>query len=386
MKIKINRKLTSFLVLFLFVLLAIFVFRQDVSWLGKNEELARAPEGKSFPIFGAWVCDSQPYNCTWSDPITAADLATGGSFDKKYHWIIDRDPSSAVGKPSLNLVVLAFINPLELMDKFNSASVVEGIPVGMNQEVINYFKSRGVRVMLAIGGIAYNEDWNIALETNPKQLGTNAALAAQKLGVGIEINYEDPEVTTTRMNQLEQFITAYRSVHPYDPLGNNPAARLTIDLPISNRFLKVLDEWATKRWLQKDSDPKMKLDYANSLVADRQFESTEYQMHWQENLDGSPGFTPPILSQSPAKFTVSLFLEDSKKLFDECTNFQKSLLRYSETGKFVLDKELLGYMFWAVGNPIGNISTYPPHTCEKGLGAAASFYQIPVPMPSLRQP
>ncbi len=340
---------------------------------------------KPLPIFGAWVCDSKPYNCTWSDPISEEDVESGGAFDQKYHWIIDRDSSEKLGQPSLNLVVLAFINPIELMTKFNSAQVLHGVPLGMNQTVVEYFKSRGVRVMLAIGGVAYNEDWNKALDTDPRQLGKHAAEIAIKLGVGIEINYEDPEVTVARMGKLEQFVTAYREIVPYDPSGENPAARLTIDLPIGNHFLRVLDEWAARRWLQVDSEPKMKLDYANSLVADRQFTSQEYQTSWQENIDGSRELTPPIPPLAPTKFTVSLYTSDQEKVSFECTNLVKSLVKVEETGQYVLEKKILGYMFWAVGNPIGKVTTYPPNSCENGLGAAATLYNIPIPMSPLPQ-
>lgn len=361
-----------FLITLFFIVIAVFY-----GPFQKKQNIVSQIPPKTFPIFGAWICDSQPYNCTWSDPITSADLATGGSFDKKYHWVIDQ--------PALNLVVLSFVNPEELLEKFNSSLVVDGLPIGMNQEVVNYFKSRGLRVMLALGGVAYNEDWNLALATNPKQLALNAAAVAQKLGVGIEINFEDPDMTLPRMSQLEDFIVTYRSVHPYDATGQNPAARLTIDLPIGNGFLHILDEWASRRWLQNDSDPKMKLDYANSLVADKQFTAPEYQKHWQENLDGSSDLTPPIVPLVGSKFTVSLYLEDSKKLYDECTNFPNSLLSYRQTGQYVITHKILGYMFWAVGNPIGQINTYPPHTCQNGLGKATEFYGIPVPMPPLPQ-
>ena len=83
----------------------------------------------------------------------------------------------------MNLVVLSFVNPLKLLNRTTDSGNLNGIPVGMNQAVVNYFKSRNIRVMLSIGGITYTNDWNTALRTNPTQLGANAAAVAQQLGV-----------------------------------------------------------------------------------------------------------------------------------------------------------------------------------------------------------
>jgi hypothetical protein len=54
-------------------------------------------------------------------------------------------------------------------------------------EIVNYFKSRNIRVMLSIGGITYVDPWNQALIANATQLGLNAAEVAQNLGVGIRM-------------------------------------------------------------------------------------------------------------------------------------------------------------------------------------------------------
>ena len=85
---------------------------------------------------------------------------------------------------------------------------------------------RNVRVMLSIGGITYVTAWNQALAADPVQLGLNAAQAASQLGVGIEIDYE--ENRNPNLAGLEAFINAYRSQHPYDATGTNPAARLRL--------------------------------------------------------------------------------------------------------------------------------------------------------------
>ena len=130
-------------------------------------------------VYGAWHCGND--FCTWASVRTVAE------FDSKNHWLIDRGN----GSPSVNLVVLSFVHPLRLLNKTNDAQTSQGIPVGMTPEIVNYFKSRGVRVMLSIGGITYTDAWNQALATNATQFGLNAAEAAQRLGVGIEIDYEE---------------------------------------------------------------------------------------------------------------------------------------------------------------------------------------------------
>src|SRR4030095_5357395 len=148
--------------------------------------------------------------------------------------------------------------------KTNDAGTVNGVPKGMTPEIVNYFKSKGIRVILSIGGITFVNDWNTALATNPTQFGLNAAEVAQNLGVGIEIDYE--ENNSPRLTQLQAFIDAYRSVLPYDATGLNHAARLTIDLGAGNRWLVPLNQMASDAWL-RPSTPV--LDYANAMVAAR---------------------------------------------------------------------------------------------------------------------
>ncbi len=47
---------------------------------------------------------------------------------------------------------------------------------------------------------------------------------------------------------------------------------------------------------------------------------------------------------------------------------------------------MLGYMFWGGGcQGNGTVCTFPPDTCEAGVGAGATALNIPIPMPALRQ-
>jgi hypothetical protein len=46
----------------------------------------------------------------------------------------------------------------------------------------------------------------------------------------------------------------------------------------------------------------------------------------------------------------------------------------------------LGYMFWAAECPsTRNACTTPPDTCEDGMGAGATHFNIPIPIGTLRQ-
>jgi hypothetical protein len=304
-------------------------------------------------------------------------------FDAKNHWIIDRGDGS--GKPSVNLVILSFVEPLKLLNQTTDATTLNGVPRGFTPEVMNYFKSRGIRVMASIGGITYVTPWNTALTTNGHQLGLNAAAMATNLGIGVEIDWEENSPSAAEMAGLQAFIDAYRSVHPYDASGNDPAARLTIDLAAGDRWLIDVTTKATTDWLLPSNMGVPVLDYANAMVA----RSDGTPSTWQEHIDGKPNYSPPIPPLAAAKFTGSLWLHGNNAA---CNNFanspQKADFSYVST---VLTKRgttngMLGYMFWAAEcEGTRTTCTTPPNTCELGMGVAAKTFDIPIPMPPLRQ-
>ena len=327
-------------------------------------------------VYGVWHC-SNDY-CTWGsdrDPV---------EFDAMNHWLVDRGD----GRPSVNLVVLSFVHPYRLLKKTTDAQTVNGIPRGMSPAIVNHFKSRGIRVMLSIGGITYTSAWNQALSENATQLGLNAAEVATALGVGIEIDYEENK--SPNLAGLQAFISAYRSVHPYDPSGARHAARLTIDLAAGDRWLIALTRKATADWLRTDLPV---LDYANAMVPARQPSASEATANWKEHVDGKAQYSPPIPPLAPAKFTGSVYVAEGGKARAECVNYANSL--QSATASFVqgvqpngagVTSGLLGYMFWAAERPaVRGIGTVPPNTCEKGVGTGATALNVPVPMPALRQ-
>ena len=336
---------------------------------------AIGPTATPIQIYGSWHCGND--YCTW------ASVRDVTEFDNMNHWLVDRGD----GRPSVNVVVLSFVHPYRLLKKTTDAQTLNGVPRGMTPAIVNYFKSRGIRVMLSIGGITYVSAWNQALAENATQLGLNAAEVATSLGVGIEIDYEESRKPDT--TRVQAFINAYRSVHPYDATGVNHPARLTIDLAAGDRWLIGLTTKATKDWLRTDQPV---LDYANAMVPSRQPSATGATENWQEHVDGKAQYAPPILPLAPAKFTGSLYIAEGTKPFPECVNYAKSL--QSATRSFVegvlpngagVTPGMLGYMFWAAEKPsTRGIGTVPPNTCENGVGAGATALNVPIPMPALR--
>lgn len=323
-------------------------------------------------VYGAWHCYTD--GCSWA---TAPNMTT---FDTDNHWMIDRDMNDTY-LPSVNLVVLSFVQPVKLLDLTNDSGDVNGIPIGMNSSVVNYFQSKGVRVMFSIGGATYKKDWDSALGTNATQLGINAANAAKQFNVGMEIDYES---TKPNLTGLAEFVSAYRSVVPYDPTGENYAARLTIDLGNGDTYLTPLADYAVTNWLNP-SNPV--LDYANAMVASEKTSVSTLESGWQQHVDGDGTSVPPM---APAKLTGSLWLIGATP---NCDSFSTSNQETAATFVENLAPDgvgtttgMLGYMFWAAGcQGNGTGCTFPPDTCQNGMGGAMSAFSIPVPMPALRQ-
>jgi hypothetical protein len=337
---------------------------------------ASAATGTPPQIYGAWHCSNDA--CTWGTVRTVAE------FDTQNHWLIDRGD----GRPSVNLVVLSFVEPLKLLHGTNDATTVNGVPKGMTRDIVQYFTAHGIRVMLSIGGITYTDAWDSALAENATLLGQRAAALASDLGVGIEIDYE--QNTNPDLTGLQAFIDAYRATHPYDASGADPAARLTLDTAAGDRWLIDINRKATADWLRTDTPV---LDYANAMVPARQPSTSSAIANWQEHVDGKPTYSPKVPPLAPAKFTGAVYISDQTKSLAECTDFANSL--QNSTGSFTqtvapngagTSSGLLGYMFWAAERPsTRGTGTTPPNTCEGGVGAGASAYNIPLPMPALRQ-
>jgi hypothetical protein len=371
-----------------------------IAGCNKNEEIVTdaalplkgKPVGSAYPmaatsaqlqVYGVWHAGND--YCTWA---TVRNTEPGSDFDIRNRWIIDRNLNGTY-LPSVNLVVLSFVNPLKLLDNITDDRTLNGVPRGMTADVVSYFKDRGIRVMLSIGGITYTDDWNAALAKDPEQLGTAAAAVATRLGVGIEIDYE--ENSSPNLSGLATFINAYRSVHKYDVDGTNHASRLTIDLAAGDRWLIAICRKATAEWLM--ADPPL-LDYANAMVPARQPSAADALTNWYEHITGKPQYAPPIPPLAPCRFTGSLYITASKRI-PECVNFSSSIQYLNRdfvtrilphTSLSGYTPGMLGYMFWAAECPsTRQLCTTGSNSCQNGVGKGAEFFQIEVPMPALRQ-
>ena len=126
------------------------------------------------------------------------------------------------------------------------------------------------------------------------------------------------------------------------------------------------------------------LDYANAMVA----RSSGDPDDWQEHVDGKLNYAPPILPKAPAKIAVSLWLTDGRNPNPNCVRFadssQLAKAGYVQTVQpngAGVTPGFLGYMFWAAECPSSrNVCTTPPDSCENGMGAAATHFNIPLPL------
>jgi hypothetical protein len=200
----------------------------------------------------------------------------------------------------------------------------------------------------------------------------------------MEIDYE--KSSNPNLTGLQKFVAAYRSVIPYDPTGANQAARLTIDLGDGDTYLTALANYATTNWL-KTSNPV--LDYANAMVSSQNTSISTSEGLWKQHIDGLSGSVPPL---APAKLTGSVWVVGNN-VIPNCNNYptsdQEVAANFVETiapAGAGTTSGMLGYMFWGGGcQGNGTVCTFPPDTCEAGVGAGATALNIPIPMPALRQ-
>lgn len=315
-------------------------------------------------IYGVWHCGNS--FCDWSQ---RRDIA---EFDEQNRWIIDRDLDDADGyQPSVNLVVLSFLQPLALLRGRTDNAFDNGIPVGMTSEIVNYFKSKGIRVLVSMGGVTYTDYWNQALLENAADLADAAEFAVIELEAdGLEIDWENGTPSAEEIAGMEAFLASYDK-----PDGTV----LTLDLAVGNRYLQELSRRAAADWL-----PSGKIDYINAMVPRGEPDTAQ----WQEHIDGKANYDPPILPKAPAKVVVSLWLTDSRRPNANCVDFAKSsqlakadFVQHAAPNGAGVSIGLLGFMFWAAECPSSrNVCTTPPNSCEGGMGAAATHFNIPLPL------
>jgi len=160
----------------------------------------------------------------------------------------------------------------------------------------------------------------------------------------MEIDYEkssNPDVT-----DLQKFVTAYRSMVPYDSTGSNFAARLTIDLGNDDLFLTTLANYATTHWLTTSSPV---LDYANAMVASQNTTVSTLETGWQQHVQGTSSVSP----LAPAKLTGSLWVVGNNPIPNCIGPFnnsdQETAFNFVSTipaSGAATSSGMLGYMFW----------------------------------------
>jgi len=313
-------------------------------------------------IYGVWHCGNS--FCDWSQ------VRDPQEFDAANHWIIDRNDGTD-HRPSVNLVVLSFLEPKQLLLGTTNGAFVNGIPAGMTPAIVDYFKSHGIRVLLSMGGVTYTDSWNEALVTDPAGLAANAVAAVQWLGAdGLEIDWENGKPNDMELAGIETFIDTYNG------LTN---AVLTLDLAVGDRYLQELSRRAAADWL-----PNGKIDYINAMVPRGEPDTSQ----WQEHVDGKLNYDPPILPKAPAKIAVSLWLTNGRKPYPNCVDLDSSTqlekagyVQTVQPNGAGVTQGLLGYMFWAAECPsTRSVCTTPPNSCEGGMGAGASHFDIPIPL------
>ena len=320
-------------------------------------------EPQAVSIYGVWHCGNS--YCDWS---RVRDM---DEFDHANHWII----AGNNGKPAVNLVVLSFLEPMALLNQTESEAFANGIPRGMTPDVVNYFKSNEIRVLLSMGGVTYTDSWNQALVTDAAELAMKAVEAVEALGAdGLEIDWENGTPSVAEMAGMELFIKTYNDMTDGVTYGLTDAV-LTLDLAVGSRYLQELSRRAAQDWL-----PNGKIDYINAMVP-RGEPSTD---QWQEHVDGKSNYSPPILPKAPAKIAVSLWLTDGRRPNPNCVDFNKSsqlakadYVQNVQPNGAGVTNGLLGYMFWAAECPsTRNVCTTPPNGCEGGMGQGAAYFKI----------
>jgi len=279
-------------------------------------------------LYGLWYCGDD--GCEWN-----AEPNLGNA-----EWIINRGD----GKPTFNVVIFAFLDPLVVLQKGT-------VPPGITPKVVQFFQSKGIGVMFSIGGEVYSSNgrWNQALG-DPVTLARNAAAIAKSFGVGIEIDYEVD--SSTYASALDLFVKTYRTIIPY---GSQPSSYLTVDMGAGTGYLTSISKLATE-WLNQT-----KIQWANAMVTGSPYGSiSEATQYWQQHLDGVHWANIPPMQ--PRTLVVSLYSSSGSR---NCHNFQGTVLY--DALAWVAQKSTRGIFFWAGGCPSTPSScTYNCQGIEQG--------------------
>ena len=88
------------------------------------------------------------------------------------------------------ILIIRFLHPMKVLELTTDAVTTAGVPIGMSQEIVDYFKARDIRVMMSIGGITYTDAWDEALLTDAWQLGlTHPDGTEEQFAVSFDFRY-----------------------------------------------------------------------------------------------------------------------------------------------------------------------------------------------------
>lgn len=264
-------------------------------------------------VYSAWYCGVD--SCVWASPPPA----------NQSNWMLNRGD----GKPTFNIVIFSFIDPLQLLQG--------NIPAGFTQDEVNNFVNNDIYVIFSIGGASYSSNWDTALAQGAVQLAKNAAAIAMKYGVGIEIDYEQD--SSASMGALTTFVQTYRSIIPFDGSASpKPQSILTVDLGAGTGYLTSISVTASL-WLNSSW-----VNWANAMVSgDPNGDETQY---WQQHLSGASwAGLPPM---NPNQLVGSLYASSGA---NDCQSYSGTDLQSSV--QWVQSNKCRGISFWAAGCPAG---------------------------------
>jgi len=264
-------------------------------------------------IYSIWHCGS---DCAWTSK---------PNLDSS-NWILDRGD----GHHTNNVVIFSFMDPIALVNSQTGAGYTSGVPNGMISSV-SFFTSKGIRVIWSIGGASWSNRFVQALNQNAAQFAKNAAAAALKYDVGIEIDVEVDG--NSYMSQLTTFVNTYRDVIAYDPSPSAPSHTiLTIDVGSGTDYLGPIASLA-RGWLQSN-----KINWMNAMVDEDPWTNiNSATKEWQQHLTAG----------TPAnRLVVSHFGKNT------CSAYAGIL---EQTVEWVQSKGGKGISFWAAGQGGGEL-------------------------------
>jgi len=275
-----------------------------------RKKISYAPNDLS-KVYAVWYCGDD--QCTWASQPNLSNM----------DWILNRGD----GKPTANLVIFSFVNPMSLLQP-------NGIPAGFTQDAVNFFTSQGIGVLFSIGGASYTPLWDQALAQNPTALAQNAAAISKQYGVGFEIDYENEN--SVSIAALDVFVKTYRQEIPF---GWNAENLLNVDVGAGTGYLTSVSK-AAGSWISQGL-----VNWENAMVTGSPYTNlSDATQYWEQHLNGANWANISALPGN--ELVVSLYSSDGS---NNCNSYSGTVLE--GTVGWVNQNSVRGISFWAVGCP-----------------------------------